>query len=183
MGNGQVVCPFVAAGVADDDVLVIGERPDVGFLGAGSRASKSRGSSRSGLKLRIRIAEDAPQSRPLRTVFDFRAHFCHSAPMEAPAFGFRLRATAPESQKRFPISRALRVAGASGVCNDDIEKSFQRIPHNNKAHYAPASLRVHGRCPVPDRSVACVNSRAFEPKYLRSTQRVTPARFPDGAST
>ena len=55
-----------------------------------------------------------PQSRSLRPLFDFRAHFCHSAPMEAPAFGFRLRATAPKSQKRFPISRALRVAGA--VC-------------------------------------------------------------------
>ena len=29
----KVVGPLVAAGVADDDVLVIGERPDVGFLG------------------------------------------------------------------------------------------------------------------------------------------------------
>jgi hypothetical protein len=34
-------------------------------------------------------------------VFDFRAHFCHSAPMEAYAFGFRLRTNAPEGQKRF----------------------------------------------------------------------------------
>ena len=33
MGDGKVVGPLVAAGVADDDVLVIGERPDVGFLG------------------------------------------------------------------------------------------------------------------------------------------------------
>ena len=38
-------------------------------------------------------------------VFDFRAHFCHSAPMETHAFGFRLRANAPEGQKRFPISK------------------------------------------------------------------------------
>ena len=40
----------------------------------------------------------------LRRQFDFRAHFCHSAPMETHAFGFRLRANAPEGQKRFPIS-------------------------------------------------------------------------------
>ena len=33
VSDGQVVGPLVAAGVADDDVLVIGERPDVGFLG------------------------------------------------------------------------------------------------------------------------------------------------------
>ena len=39
-----------------------------------------------------------------RRLFDFRAHFCHSAPMETHAFGFRLRANAPEGQKRFPIS-------------------------------------------------------------------------------
>jgi hypothetical protein len=31
--SGQVVGPLIAAGVADDNVLVIGERPDVGFLG------------------------------------------------------------------------------------------------------------------------------------------------------
>ena len=42
---------------------------------------------------------------PKKPVFDFRAHFCHSAPMETHAFGFRLRANAPEGQKRFPISR------------------------------------------------------------------------------
>ncbi len=36
---------------------------------------------------------------PPAPVFDFRAHFCHSARMEAHAFGFRLRANAPESQK------------------------------------------------------------------------------------
>ena len=28
--------------------------------------------------------------------------FCHSAPMEPQAFGFRLRANAPEGQKQFP---------------------------------------------------------------------------------
>ena len=32
-------------------------------------------------------------------VFDLRADFCHSAPMETHAFGFRLRANAPEGQK------------------------------------------------------------------------------------
>ena len=40
------------------------------------------------------------------SVFDFRAHFCHSAPMETHAFGFRLRANAPEGQKRFPIRKS-----------------------------------------------------------------------------
>ena len=38
--------------------------------------------------------------------FDFRAHFCHSAPIETHAFGFRLRANDPEGQKRFPISQS-----------------------------------------------------------------------------
>ena len=33
---------------------------------------------------------------------DFQAHFCHPAPMEPQAFGFRLRANAPEGQKQFP---------------------------------------------------------------------------------
>ena len=33
MSGRKVVGPLIAAGVADDDVLVIGERPDVGFLG------------------------------------------------------------------------------------------------------------------------------------------------------
>jgi hypothetical protein len=41
---------------------------------------------------------------PKRPVFDFRAHFCHSAPMETHAFGFTLRANASDGQKRFPIS-------------------------------------------------------------------------------
>ncbi len=41
------------------------------------------------------------------SLFDFRAHFCHAAPMETHAFGFRLRANAPEGQKRFPISSRL----------------------------------------------------------------------------
>ena len=42
--------------------------------------------------------------KPEKPVFDFRAHFCHSAPMETHAFGFRLPANAPDGQKRFPIS-------------------------------------------------------------------------------
>ena len=45
----------------------------------------------------------AAPSPPAAAVFDFRAHFCHSAPMETHAFGFTLRANAPEGQKRFPI--------------------------------------------------------------------------------
>jgi hypothetical protein len=45
----------------------------------------------------------APRN-PKKPVFDFRAHSCHSAPMETHAFGFRLPGNAPEGQKRFPIS-------------------------------------------------------------------------------
>ena len=48
------------------------------------------------------------------SVFDFRAHFCHSAPMETHAFGFRLRANAPEGQKRFPISGYGQLQRAGG---------------------------------------------------------------------
>jgi hypothetical protein len=33
---------------------------------------------------------------PPAAVFDLRAHFCHSAPMETYAFRFRPRANAPE---------------------------------------------------------------------------------------
>jgi hypothetical protein len=40
-----------------------------------------------------------------RAAFDFRAQFCHSAPMETHAFGLRLPANAPEGQKRFPIGK------------------------------------------------------------------------------
>ena len=50
-------------------------------------------------------------SPPAAAVFDFRAHFCHSAPMKTHAFGFRLRANAPEGQKRFPISRPPSLGG------------------------------------------------------------------------
>ena len=35
-------------------------------------------------------------------MFDFRAHFCHSAPIETHAFG----SNAPEGQKRFPTSKS-----------------------------------------------------------------------------
>ena len=48
-----------------------------------------------------------PTQRPpaLRRVFDFRAHFCHSPPMETDAFSFRLPANPPDCEKPFPISR------------------------------------------------------------------------------
>jgi acyl-CoA reductase-like NAD-dependent aldehyde dehydrogenase len=45
---------------------------------------------------------------------NFRAHFCHSAPMETHASGFRLRANAPEGQKPFFISQT-SVALAEGT--------------------------------------------------------------------
>jgi hypothetical protein len=55
-------------------------------------------------------AEGKPLPKPrdlvaaLRRWSDLRAQFCHCAPMETHAFGFRLRANAPEGQKRFRIS-------------------------------------------------------------------------------
>jgi hypothetical protein len=42
---------------------------------------------------------------PEKAVFDFRAHFCHSAPVGTHAFGYTLPAQHPEGQKRFPISQ------------------------------------------------------------------------------
>jgi hypothetical protein len=36
-----------------------------------------------------------------RPVFDFQAHFCHSAPIETHAFGFRLPASAPGAKSDF----------------------------------------------------------------------------------
>jgi uncharacterized membrane protein YphA (DoxX/SURF4 family) len=51
------------------------------------------------------VTSGSAQVRLSHPLFDFRAHFFHSAPMETHAFGFRLRANAPEGQKRFPISR------------------------------------------------------------------------------
>jgi hypothetical protein len=55
-------------------------------------------------------ASRTPCSAALRRqpVFDLRAHFYHSAPMETHAFRFRLQANAPEGQNRFPIRRPLR---------------------------------------------------------------------------
>jgi hypothetical protein len=40
-------------------------------------------------------SKGAPATR--KTVLDFRAHFCHSAPIEMHAFGFRLPANAPKA--------------------------------------------------------------------------------------
>ena len=39
----------------------------------------------------------------MHSVFDFRAHFDHSAPIEAAVFGFRLPANASEGKKGFLI--------------------------------------------------------------------------------
>ena len=61
-------------------------------------------SAASRLRRQLFWVAGAPRN-PKKPVFDFRAHFCHSAPMETHAFGFRLRANAPEDQKRFPIRR------------------------------------------------------------------------------
>ena len=61
-----------------------------------------RTSSREGTALLFRVASAPATGKS--PCFTSRAHFCHSALMETHAFGFRLRANAPEGQKRFPIS-------------------------------------------------------------------------------
>ena len=43
--------------------------------------------------------------QPRAPVFDFRAHFCHPAPMETHAFGFRLRANARRTKSDFLSGR------------------------------------------------------------------------------
>jgi hypothetical protein len=60
---------------------------------------------------------EVPAVRIIDPPVDFRAHFCHStpAPMETHAFGFRLRANAPEGQKRFPISDFLSVISYQSI--------------------------------------------------------------------
>jgi HPt (histidine-containing phosphotransfer) domain-containing protein len=61
-------------------------------------------------------------------VFDFRAHFCHSAPKETHAFGFRLPANAPEGQKRFPISspKAISYQSVSTALRDELGLEYLR---------------------------------------------------------
>ena len=55
-------------------------------------------------------------------LFDFRAYFCHSAPMETHAFGFTLRANAPEGQKRLPIGTQVFAIRSGAVI--DVTDSF-----------------------------------------------------------
>ena len=55
-------------------------------------------------------AHRAPQKSPR---FTSRPNFCHSAPMETHALGFRPRANAPEGQKRSPISQRKHVISAA----------------------------------------------------------------------
>jgi len=54
---------------------------------------------------------------------NFRAHFCHSAPMEMHASGFRLRANAPEGPKPFSISQTpgQRPGGPKAISYQSIE--------------------------------------------------------------
>ena len=58
-------------------------------------------------RLRREFTGRPPQPEKAR-VFDFQAHFCDSAPIETHALSFRLRANAPDGQKRFPISQHLK---------------------------------------------------------------------------
>ena len=50
---------------------------------------------------RVRISHPLSSGSQLRPVFDFRARFCHSRPMETHAFGFRLQADARSAKSDF----------------------------------------------------------------------------------
>jgi hypothetical protein len=90
--------------------------------------------------------------QPAAPVFDFRAHSCHSAPMETHAFGFRLPANAPEGQKRFPI--VIR-------CSKDFKTpSYVTLPRNSRE---PVSLTRCRESPAgyhPVRNNYCTHSGA-----------------------
>ena len=96
-----------------------------------SRASFASGSTCCGLVIENLRARP---HNPRKPVFDARAHFCHSAPMETHALGFRLRANAPKGQKRFPISalkrrdlkQATQVTLRSGGCGKRQEEFLRR---------------------------------------------------------
>ena len=97
------------------------------------------------------------------TGFDFRGHFCHSTPMEMRALGFRLRANAPEGQKRLPIStrskqktRTLGEPVAEGPSPAEkareaaasTSKTLRAAPDNDMllALYSLYKHGQHGRC-------------------------------------
>ena len=76
-----------------------------------------------------------------RQLFDFRVHFCYSAPMEARAFGFRLRANAPEGQKRFPISNC----DISAQAQCFVRGSLMPLPNCLIENPFASGKRHHGR--------------------------------------
>jgi hypothetical protein len=64
-------------------------------------------------------------------VFDFRAHFCHSAPMETHAFGFRLRAKAPEGPKAISYQFHGGVPHAPGTRQHAVRRIPDRLATPN----------------------------------------------------
>jgi hypothetical protein len=63
----------------------------------------------------------------LRPCLTSRPTFCHSAPMETHAFGFRLRANASAGQKRSPISQL------HAIDQNDIDRSSLQRPRSMPA--------------------------------------------------
>ena len=78
-----------------------------------NRSWRSRQLKRPGAPKCASLTPCSAAFSPPAPVFDFRAHFCHSAPMEMHAFGFRLRANAPEGQKAisYQFSKSLFGSG------------------------------------------------------------------------
>ena len=64
-----------------------------------SRRLKRRAAPERASRAPCSAAPSPPAAFPF--LFDFRAHFCHSAPMETQAFGFRLRATPRRAKSDF----------------------------------------------------------------------------------
>ena len=95
-GKDQPNVLFIAVDDRNDWIGCLGGHPDSRTRNIDRLASRGVNFTRAYC--------NAPSCNPKKPVLDFRAQFYHSAPMETHAFGFSLRANAPEGQKRFPIS-------------------------------------------------------------------------------
>jgi hypothetical protein len=60
---------------------------------------------------RMRLSHPLSSGSQLRPVFDFRARFCHSRPMETHAFGFRLRADVRSAKSDFLSAHGVHLLG------------------------------------------------------------------------
>ena len=111
-------------------------------------------------QVRSRTPCSAAPSPPAAVCLTSGAHFCHSAPMETHAFGFRLRANAPEG--RFPISDRLRLSVSNGTQPTSVQTgtSFSRKKEKLR-DFIQAYYLKHRHLPVGDLDVPEVGVVAF----------------------